>query len=188
MPDKVYPPELRALLERAMHGDASVLPEVMRAFDAHPDLAALLGDLTDQVERQLLGLMAGTCLAGQEANRRQLAAVRAALVALATNELERLLAIEISLDWLALQHARMDLGYHLKPSAVPSGTQPAARRLDRAHARYLAASKMFAIVQALLRRAPSPLDLLRPTGEMAAAGRGRKATRGGRAEVQAAFS
>jgi hypothetical protein len=142
------------------------MPELSTALDKFPELTAALGDLSQHAEDALLGLVAGSCLAGREAVRRQLAEMRQRLRAEAHNELERLLAGRVALDWLALQHAQLDLAAQLKSQ---SGTGPAVhaaqRRLDRAHARFLAATRTLATVQRLLRRAPSPLDLLRPAGD-----------------------
>jgi hypothetical protein len=60
--EKVYPAELRDILERATAGDATVLPELQNAFDAHPELVAVFGDLVEHATRAVLTLAAGTCL------------------------------------------------------------------------------------------------------------------------------
>ncbi len=50
--DKTYPLEIRELLEKASRGDLTVLPEVRRVFDEHPDLVSHLGDLVRHAEEE----------------------------------------------------------------------------------------------------------------------------------------
>jgi hypothetical protein len=173
-PSKEYPAELRQILDRASNGDAAVLPELSAAFDRHPELTEALGDLLKHAESILLAQVAGQNLAGREAIARQLREMRARLQAEAGSELERLLAGRLCLDWLVLQQAQIDLA--AQRQAPPGGpvARAAQHNLNRAHARFLAASKTLATVQRLLRRAPSPLDLLRPAAE----GRATQAGRG----------
>ena len=162
---KVYPAELRAALERASRGEAGAMPAVSAAMDAHPELIAVCGDIARKAEEALLGLATGSCLPAREAITRELRGLRERLNATAGTELERLLVGRLSLDWLALQHAQIDLTAQLERSGTSLASQAAQRRLDRAHARFLASSKTLATVGKLLRRAPSPLDLLRMTGD-----------------------
>ena len=63
------PLELKTLLERGHAGDATVLPELKQAFDQHPELATLLGDLSRHAEEAVLGLISGPSLTGREAVR-----------------------------------------------------------------------------------------------------------------------
>ena|SRR5579884_647003 len=91
--------------------------------------------------------------------------MREKLNATANTELERLLAGRVARDWLALQHAQLDLAAQLQRNPTALAATMAQRRLDRAHARFLAAGKTLATVQRLLRRAPSPLEMLRPIAE-----------------------
>ena len=184
---KEYPAELSQILERAGGGDASVLPDLSAAFDRYPELAELLGDLLKHAEDALLGLVAGSNLLAREAVSRQLREMRTRLEAEAGSELERLLAGRLCLDWLALQDAQIALAAQRQAPAGGPVAKAAQHNLDRAHGRFLAASKTLATVQRLLRRAPSPLDFLRPTAE----GRAGTATRGQtcrRPELEAALS
>jgi hypothetical protein len=181
-----YPAELAAVLERAGQGDTTVLPELCAALDRYPELAQVLGDMAQHAEDALLRLAAGTCLTAREAIKHQLAALRERLNASAGCELERLLIRQLALDWLALHHAQLAATAQLQKSATGPVARDALHRLDRAHARFLAASKTLASVQRLLRRAPSPIDLLRPTHEgpvQASAGRA-----GRRQELEAALN
>ena len=154
-----YPEELQAILQRAIQGDETAVPPLAAAFDKFPELAAHFGDLTGHAERPLLELAARGCPLAREAIGRELRALRERLCEAAGTELERLLAARLSLDWLAVQLATLDV--------VDLGRQPngpalraAEQRLDRAHQRFLAGSKALATVGKLLRRAPSPLELL----------------------------
>jgi hypothetical protein len=57
---KVYPPELEALLDKALKGDPTVLPEIKKAFDDHPEIAVAMGDLGQHAEQGFLSLAAGS--------------------------------------------------------------------------------------------------------------------------------
>ena len=158
---KEYPVELKQLLERASTGDASAMPPLSAEFDSHPELVEMLGDLAKVAETALLNLATKSNLVVREAIMRQLVALREKLNASTGTELERLLVTRISLDWLSLQHATIELAGHLELSGTGANAKAAERRLDRAHARFLSSTKTLATVGRLLRRAPSPLDLLR---------------------------
>ena len=162
---KAYPAELKAILQRASQGDASVMPALTAAFDAHPEFLAVFGDLEKRAEEALLALATGTCLPAREAIARQLRDLRGRLNEGTGTELERLLVGRLTLDWLAAHHAQIDLVAHLERSGTGPGAEAAQRRLDRAHARLLAAARTLANVGRLLRRAPSPIDFLRVTGD-----------------------
>jgi hypothetical protein len=132
-PGKTYPAELQSILERATAGDLTVLPELKKAFDEHPELAALFGDLVEHAKLSLLKLVAGPCLTAREAIGRQVDGLRDRLRATASSELERLLADRVALSRLAVDHGDVDLAQHLlkQPGASPAA-QAALKRLDRA--------------------------------------------------------
>jgi hypothetical protein len=162
--EKAYPGELRELLERANAGDPTALPEVRRALDEHPELAALLA--------------AGKSLVAQEAIARQVADLRQRLAATAATPLERLLADRVVISWIEVHHGDIDLAGHLlnHPGAAPT-TRAAQKRLDAAHARFLSATRALAVAQKLLKPSPSALDLLaRPVGETDVAGARRRSS------------
>jgi hypothetical protein len=157
---KTYPPELQALLEKASQGDLTVLPEVKKAFDDHPELAEQLGDLVRHAQDSLLTLVAGSCLTAREAIARQASALRERLLKTATSELEKLLVDRVVISWIEVYHGDIDLANQLLHVSGASKTaQAAQRRLDRAHARYLSAIKALATTHKLLRPALSPLEL-----------------------------
>jgi len=176
-----YPEELQSLLQRALQGDETTVPSLSAALDKYPELSRHFGDLTGHAERPLLELAARGCPLAREAIGRELRALRERLFAQAGTELERLLAARLSLDWLDLQACQLDV---VDLGRQPNG--PAARtaheRLDRAHQRFLAGSKALATVGKLLRRAPSPLELLG-----AGQGAGRAKASSARPEVLAAM-
>jgi hypothetical protein len=168
---KTYPAELELVLRRANLGDVSALPELRKAYDEHPELVGMFGDLVQQAEAALLELASPTCLASREAIARQLAGLRRRLQATATSELEKLLIDRICLSWVEVHHAAMErAGLLLQSPGTHPATQAADRRLDRAQARYLAAVRALATVQKLVRPALSPLDLAAKTVEERAAG------------------
>jgi hypothetical protein len=84
-----------------------------------------------------------------------------------------------------VQHAQLDLAGHLDGPGTSPAALAAQRRLDRAHARFLASTKALATVGKLLRRAPSPLDFLRVQND---AQTPTKARTGRRFEVPAAVN
>jgi hypothetical protein len=159
-PPKTYPPELKELLEKASQGDRNVLPELKKAFDEHPELAAQFGDLVAHAQESLLALVAGSCLTAREAIARQASALRERLAATATSELEKLLIDRVVISWIEVYHGDVDLAQQLlKPPGSSPSTQAAQRRLDRAHARYLSAIRALATTHKLLRPTLSPLEL-----------------------------
>jgi len=156
---KAYPAELLALIERADAGDASALPELRRAFEAHPELPGRLYDLAAHARNSLLSL-ATASLAVREAIGLQADALRDRLAAASASELERLLADRVTLCWLAAHLAEVDQAERARQQGVASAEARAAvQRLDRAHARLLSACRSLATVQKLLRPGVSPYDL-----------------------------
>jgi hypothetical protein len=158
----VFPQEVRVILEKASQGDVSVLPALRRVFDEHPELSAHFGNLVEHARLALLTLIAGPSLIAREAISREAAKFRESLLARAPSELERLLVDTIFISWMELYFNDMDLAQHLlsNPGASPA-TQAVQKRLDRAHARFLAAAKALATVQKLLKPSVSTFDLLR---------------------------
>jgi hypothetical protein len=158
---KIYPLELKAILERARAGDKTVLPELKKAYDEHPELPSKFGDLVVHAEEALLSLAAGNCLMTKEAMRHQLAVRRAELATDVSSSLEELLADRAVLCWLGVQASELFLADHLRelPSDSPA-VRAAQQRLDAAHRRFLTAVKCLAQVKKLLRPALSPVEML----------------------------
>jgi hypothetical protein len=182
-----YPAELKDLLERGQRGDADALPLIKEAFDQFPEFTSMFGDLSQHAEQALLQLVAGTNLTAREAIGREVQALRERLLATAGSELEKLLIDRIAVSWIAVCHSDLELASLLLQRA---GSSPAARaaqqRLDRAHARYLTAIKTLATTQKLLRRGPSPAELLRPVADCEAPSAGARCRTRGAASMAVA--
>ncbi len=174
MTEKIFPQEVRELLERASRGDVTALPAVRQAFKDHPELVAALGDLALHAQESLLALATGDCLTAREAIRLEVADLRARLAETTCTELEKLLVERIVVTYIEVFYFDVDLARHLKscPGSSPALTA-AERRLDRAHNRYLTAIRTLATVSRLLKPVPSPVDLLcRPIPETTGFDRG----------------
>jgi len=153
-----YPAELADLLVRVNNGDATLLPALRKAFDQHPEVVAKLGNIVEHAENALLQLAAGTNPLGKEVIRQNMLDLKARLKATANSELEYLLIDRIAISWFSVNFYEVDSASR---SGSPAATAAAQKRLDRAHARFLTATKSLAIVQKLLRHSPSTHDLLR---------------------------
>jgi hypothetical protein len=162
-PSKTYPDELKLILERAIAGDQTVLPQLKTAFDQNPEFVKMFGDLVHHAEESLLTLSAGNDLFAKEAIRRQLQEVRKQLNG--TSALERLLVDRIAISWLEVYQCDLDLANLLQAKA---GTTPAAthaeRRLNSANQRFLASVRALVTAQKLLRPALSPIQIATGNG------------------------
>lgn len=161
---QTYSPVLNALLDRASQGDPSTLPDLKRAFDEHPELVRVFGDMTAHAEESLLTLLAGSCLTAREAVRRQADELRESLLKTTHLPLERLLVDRITLSWMLVGHADLDLARQLQTTGTGPQVDAAEKRLDRAQARLVSAVKALGQVQKLLRPALSPLDIATRSG------------------------
>jgi hypothetical protein len=65
--EKVYPAELKDLLERGNSGDPTAVPELKGMFAENPEEAAALGDPVRHAEQALLALAAGENFTAREA-------------------------------------------------------------------------------------------------------------------------
>lgn len=156
------PARLKAVLDRANSGDPAALPTLRKVLDDHPDLAAALGDLARHARQSLIALAAGGSPLAREAVAHQADALRARLLGESSTELEKLLADRVVLCWLSASHADLDLTARLQNgTGADAATGAAVKRLDRANARFLAASKVLATVSRLLKPGMSALDFAR---------------------------
>jgi hypothetical protein len=150
---------LTALLEKASKGDLTVLPELKKTFDEHPELLERFGDLVRHAQDSLWRLVAPSCLTVREAIARQAAALKERLMKTATSELEKLLVDRVVISWIEVYHRDIELTNQLlNVSGASKTAQAAQRRLDRARVRYLSAIKALATIQKLLRPTLSPLE------------------------------
>jgi hypothetical protein len=162
---KVYPDELKSILERAVAGDQTVIPQLKAAFDQNPEFVKMFGDLVHHAEESLLTLSAGNDLFAKEAIRRQLQAVRQQLKA--TSALENLLVDRIAISWLEVYQCDLDLDLanllQAKAGCTPAATH-AERRLNSANQRFLASVRALVTAQKLLRPALSPIQIAMNSG------------------------
>jgi hypothetical protein len=156
---KSYPAELRDVLERGQTGDATALPELKKAFDEHPALAGMLGDMPRLAFGVLLDAVAGPSLTAREAIGREAARLWEQLAGPDAPVLERLLAERVALTWMEVHHADTGLASALKtrPAESPQ-MQAAERRAHAAQARYLAAIEALATVRTLTQAGAPVLD------------------------------
>jgi hypothetical protein len=158
------PLELKSLLERGHAGDATLMPELKRAFDENPELTAMLGNLAQHAEQGVLSLIAGPSLTGHEAVARYADSLRQELLATVASPLERLLAERVVLTWLWTHFADLDMANRLSQGqGATQACREADKRRHRAHQRFLTATKALAVVQKLLVKPLSPVELLNKT-------------------------
>jgi hypothetical protein len=148
---KTYPVELRALCERGQAGDATVLPELEKAFDARPDLAGMFGDMPKLAKEALLDAVAGPSLPAREATRRQSDRICGELAGWNAPAPVRLLAERVALTWIEVHHADLQMAEALKKRSLESShMQAAERRAHAAQARFLAAIEALVRVRMLM--------------------------------------
>ncbi len=156
----VIPDEVRNAVLAANTGDPAALPALKKALADHPELIDRLGDLAAVAERSLIAHVAAPSLAAAEAATLHLAKMRTELGMDSAPPLEKLLITRVALCWLACHAAEIDRGDLLK-SGAGELLKAADKRVDRAHARLLSATKTLAIVRKLSTPALPRLALLR---------------------------
>jgi hypothetical protein len=67
LPEKQYPAHLKVIIERAIAGDQTVLPELKKAFNECAEWTELFGDLFENARQDQLQLLAGANLLSKEA-------------------------------------------------------------------------------------------------------------------------
>jgi hypothetical protein len=163
--------ELQELARRTQQGDRSVLPELRRALDRHPEVWQAYGDLAAQAQAAWLDLLSGPDMLLQESVERKLAALRADLAGPEPSPLERLLVERVVACWLQTMYADALYAQAREPQATPSVLRELMRRQESAQRRYLAAIRQLAVVRKLLRPALSPLQMVMSPVTEAPAGR-----------------
>jgi|SRR5262245_14251648 len=154
-----YSEAMRALLQRAQQGDASVLVELRALLDERPALWQRLGNLTGHVEEALLDVAAGKSLLARESIRRRMESLRAELSVPPLTPVEKLLIDRVVIGWVQCSLADLD-DLQKTRSGTPQGFH-AQRRLNGIQSRLLAAVKQLVVVRKLLKPALTPLELLR---------------------------
>ncbi len=157
----VIPPEIHATIVAANAGDRSVIPALRQALAEHPDLVVRFGDLASHVEMGLIARVTQSSLVASEAITAHLAKMRSELNEVAASPLEKLLIRRVVLCWLSCHAAEVDRADLLREGGSESARAAADKRVDRAHARFLSATKALATLRKLMDRTPSALDLAR---------------------------
>lgn len=141
-------------IQRASQGDETAMSEVREAFDVHPGVWRLLGDMARRAEDALIGAsFTEKDLAGREAARRYLADLHTQLAGPDSSPLERVLAERAA---LALYDAsRLDREALSRTDLTWQTADLLDRRRSRAHARALAAVRSLAVVRRLLKGGPA---------------------------------
>jgi hypothetical protein len=148
---------LQLLVRRAEQGDASVLPELRRALDEHPEAWQRCGDLALEAQEAWLELVAGNNLLFRECVERKVSQMKTELAGENPTPLERLLVARVVAGWLQCEYADAAYAQMQKPT---SGQHAAGlRRQNACQQRYLQAIKTLATVRRLLRPALSPMDV-----------------------------
>ena len=134
-----------AILERAVQGDMTALPELRALLDQDPEAWRVCGDLARLREQDAIMLHAGPDLFTRESVTRQLAELRAELEGESSSRLERLLVHRITLDWLQV-HLADSITMCRSPAAknYPANAEFREKMRDQAHRRYLRSVKALA--------------------------------------------
>jgi hypothetical protein len=148
---------LQRIVQRAEQGDASVLPELRRALDEHPEAWRRCGDVALEAQEAWLQLVAGRNLLLHECVQRKLEQLNQELAGEDPTPLERLLVARVVAGWLQTEYA--DAAYAEMKNPSPAQHAAAMRRQASAQQRYLQAIKTLATVRKLLRPPVSPVDL-----------------------------
>jgi hypothetical protein len=149
--DQGVPRPIADLVKLAQEGDTSVAAELRDLLDSQPVIWRHVGDLSRHAELNMLDLICGKHLLMKEATQRRLDELKAELADGPPDPLERLLIERISVCWLQVHHADLDVATsRLKDGGATSVSLYAQRRLDSAQRRYLHAVKQLALVRKLL--------------------------------------
>ena len=144
----------KALVEMAMKGDTSVVPELRQLLTEEP-LLRRTGDLVMHTEENLINAYSAQTSARvllAEAIRAKVAELRQELAA--TSPVERLLVDRIVISFLQLSIADQDFE---RLGSDMTAVELRRRRLDSANTRYLRSVKALATVRRLLGRRKSPM-------------------------------
>jgi hypothetical protein len=150
---------LQQLLDRTRQGDASALPALGMALEAHPELWQQYGDLAAQAEAAWIELISGPDLFLRDSLYRKMGQLRTELSGPSPTPLERLLVSRVVACWLQV-HYSDTIAAQLR-DAGPARHTTAIRRQSWAQQRYLQAIRSLATVRKLLKPPPA-LTRVRP--------------------------
>lgn len=149
--------KLHALLKQAEQGDRSVVPELRKLLDAHPEIWEFYGDLAHQAQESWLQLAAGSNHLLHKSFNRKVEVLKEKLAGPSPTPLEELLVERIAICWLQVNYADA-LAAQTNPT-VPIHQTTLQKRQTSAQHRYLRAIQSLATVRKLLRTAPSPIEI-----------------------------
>jgi hypothetical protein len=175
---------VQEMVTRAVQGDASVLPELRRVLNGHPEMWRAYGDLAAHAQASMIHRAAGKDLLLQESLERKAGELRAEVAGDSPSALERLLAERVIATWLQVYTADAVAAQMHGEKVTLTVLREMQKRQESAQRSHLAAIKQLATVRRLLKPALSPFDILsRPAPEVAV---GRTAFKVRRAESVAA--
>jgi hypothetical protein len=152
--------ELKALVERAKHGDPSVLPRIRAILDGHEEAWHHMGMASRYVEALHLDVLAGDDALVRESIRRQADQLRRDLAGPHPAAAESLLVDLVVSNWLQVQCTE------LAQAGAPGGSILQARhrsqRAESAQRKFLAAMKALAVLRDAVPRGLAPLGSLVP--------------------------
>ena len=111
---------VQALVDRAVLGDTTVLPELRRVLKAHPEMWQKLGDVADRARDSWLTLAAGKNLVFQDSMRLKAHELRAEIAGEKPSPLERLLVERVVATWLQVNYADAAYAQANKPGVFQS--------------------------------------------------------------------
>ncbi len=149
--------EVARLVKQAERGDLSVLPELRRLLEDNEALWQSYGDLAAQAEAALIRLVAGPNLLLAECLKRKVRAMTEELGGASPSRLERLLAERVTSTWMQVHYYDALAAQVAQAGDFP--TRALERRQDGSQRRFLASVKLLAVVQKLLKPAPSPIQI-----------------------------
>ena len=141
--------DLQRLVEQARAGDESVLPQLQRALDQHPEIWRHFGNLASHVQDEWVKMLAGSDLAMRESLLMKAQSMHAELEGPSPSRLEQLLCDAVVTTWLEAEYfAVLLVSSHDK--GTPRQIESLHLRRDAAHKRHLTAIKTLAEVRKLL--------------------------------------
>jgi len=151
--------EVRDLVNKAKHGDASVLPRLRHLLDDNPAIWEFAGDLERIVVRAWCDYLANGDPLTREAVQRKAQQLRTDLEGDHPTPLERLLVGQVVSHWLEMSHAQVAV----TDAAGLTHAQAKfnLKRVESAQRRYLAGIRTLTTVRALVPRGLLPANPIR---------------------------
>lgn len=145
---KVEPADsLDKILERARQGDRTVIPQLSKLLKANPSIWQDSCQLVAATERAWVSKIAETNLLFSQSIPLYIAKMKRDLLGPSSSPLEKLMVERIVIAWLGVQHAEL-----MEATGEVSGgklAQARLRQLESASKRFLAATKILAVIRRL---------------------------------------